>query len=73
MLQHDPRRHHKRRVIQQQRRHPVDRGLTRTSREHDQHIMTGHHLFHRLQLLVAQLRPAKGLGGHPPKLITRRP
>ncbi|MGB6165922.1 MAG: hypothetical protein WBF75_25760 [Pseudonocardiaceae bacterium] len=34
--------------------------------------MPGHHLFHRLQLLVAQLRPAEGLGGHPLELVSRR-
>ncbi|MBV9140490.1 MAG: hypothetical protein JO115_06190 [Pseudonocardiales bacterium] len=34
--------------------------------------MAGHNVLHRRQLLGAQLRPAKSLGGHPPQLFPRR-
>ena len=37
--------------------------------KHSQHIVAGHDLLHRRELLVAQLRPAKRLFSDPPQPV----
>ena len=58
-------------LLQVEGGHLVDRGLPGPGREHGQHIVPRHHLLHGLELLRAQLRPAKPLLGDPLQLRAR--
>lgn len=62
-LRGDERGDHDRWSVQQQRRHLIDRRLAVTGRHNRQHVPAQHNGLHRLQLTLAQPRPAERVAG----------